>query len=274
MYFSIVTTCFNSSNTIRNTLDSILHQTFCDYEYIVYDAGSTDGTVDILNEYVHYFNGRMKYTSEPDNGIYDGMNKGVNDAQGHYVSILNSDDYYHGDTLKRVYEASKKYEIEELPIIFGDVCRIKRNGEPVYRYHFDYSRIERNIPFGHPSMFVPKRVYEEEGLYDYKKYKLAADMDFQYRLYRKKDNYKWIVLDQLFTYMREGGATDNLENIKKWTKEMTDLEVEYNDKKRMSAVIESFVGRIGRSLKNRLPYSVQKKMYNIYRVNKNEYTHR
>lgn len=271
-YFTVITTCFNSSRTIKDTLESILNQSFKDYEYIIYDAGSTDGTVDILEAYRPKFNGRMRYVSESDEGIYDGMNKGVRNASGKYVSILNSDDFYHKEALRRVYDVVKVYKEEDgLPILFGDVCRVKQNKEPVYRYHFNYGRIEKNIPFGHPSMFVPKFVYDREGEYDYKRFKLAADLDFQYRLYEHKGDYKWIVIDHIITYMREGGATDNLNNLLRWSKEIADLDVEYNGKSRLNARLTAFVGRVGRSIKNKLPYPMQKVMYRAYRRDGNDY---
>ncbi|MBR5970608.1 MAG: glycosyltransferase [Lachnospiraceae bacterium] len=264
-FFTVVTTCFNSSSTIHDTLDSVLNQTFQDYEYIIYDAGSTDGTVDILNLYKDTFNGRMRYVSEPDRGIYDGMNKGVRDAKGYYVSILNSDDYYHSRTLERVHDISKSCSIEKFPIVFGDVCRVKQNKEPIYRYRFNQLRIDNNIPFGHPSMFLPRSIYEAEGNYDLDRYKLAADMDFQYRLYQKKEHFEWIVSNHIFTYMREGGATDSLKNLKEWVEEIADLEERYMGKNKTVAKTRTIIGRLGRNVKNHLPYSIQKKLYGAYR---------
>ncbi len=263
-YFTIVTTCFNSEKTIRDTLKSVLRQTFYDYEYIVIDAKSTDSTIDILDKYVGKFGGRLRYISEPDKGIYDGMNKGVKMAKGKYISILNADDYYNSHTLEKVYEATK--EKEKAPIVFGDICRVKEDKKPVYRYHFNFERIKKKIPFGHPSMFLPRNIYDEEGVYDSERYSLAADQEFQMRLYAHMDRYDWTVLDELFTYMREGGATDNPSKRKKWIRELADIDIKYKKMGNVEAYIREVIFIYGRVLKNKVPYELQKRLYRMYRT--------
>ena len=94
MKISIVTATYNSGKTVRDTFVSVLNQTYNDYELIVVDGGSKDDTVEILRHYEPIFNGRMKWISEPDRGIYDAMNKGIAMATGDVVGILNSDDFY------------------------------------------------------------------------------------------------------------------------------------------------------------------------------------
>ena len=99
--FSIITP-YNSRDTIANTLESVLSQTIQDYEYLVIDGGSTDGTVEILEEYEKKFHGKMKFWSEKDQGIYDAMNKGIKRADGDIIGIINSDDWYEKDALENV----------------------------------------------------------------------------------------------------------------------------------------------------------------------------
>ena len=94
MKISIITATYNSEATLRDTMESILRQTWQGYEYIVVDGASTDGTLDIIKEYEPRFEGKMKYVSEPDRGIYDAMNKGFSMATGDIIGILNSDDFY------------------------------------------------------------------------------------------------------------------------------------------------------------------------------------
>ena len=94
MKISIVTATFNSGGTVRDTLESVLGQTFCDYEHLIIDGGSSDDTLDIVREYEPRYNGRLRWISERDRGIYDAMNKGIAMATGDVVGILNSDDFY------------------------------------------------------------------------------------------------------------------------------------------------------------------------------------
>ena len=91
---SIITATYNSEATLRDTMDSILRQTWQGSEYIVIDGASTDHTLDIIREYEPKFEGKMRYISEPDRGIYDAMNKGFAMATGSVIGILNSDDFY------------------------------------------------------------------------------------------------------------------------------------------------------------------------------------
>ena len=101
MKISIVTATYNSGESLRDTLESVLSQTYDDYEHIIVDGGSTDNTLDILREYEPRYNGRLKWHSEPDRGIYDAMNKGIARATGELVGLLNSDDFYTSDGLYR-----------------------------------------------------------------------------------------------------------------------------------------------------------------------------
>ena len=94
MKISIVTAAWNSGATLRDTIESVLSQTYPDIEYIIVDGASKDNTVEIIREYESRFNGRLKWISEPDRGIYDAMNKGIRMATGDVVGILNSDDYF------------------------------------------------------------------------------------------------------------------------------------------------------------------------------------
>ena len=94
MKVSVVTVTWNSAATLRDTLESVLAQTYCDIEHIIVDGGSMDGTMRLVQEYEPRYNGRLRYISEPDRGIYDAMNKGIGMASGEVVGILNSDDFY------------------------------------------------------------------------------------------------------------------------------------------------------------------------------------
>lgn len=95
MKLSIITVTYNSEKTLRDTIESVLSQTYTDYEYIIVDGASKDNTINIVKEYEPKFEGRMRWISEPDKGIYDAMNKGIKMSTGDVVGIINSDDFYH-----------------------------------------------------------------------------------------------------------------------------------------------------------------------------------
>ena len=97
---SVITVCYNSKKTIEDTIKSVLNQTYQNYEYIIIDGCSTDGTIDLVKSYIPKFNGRLTFISEPDKGIYNAMNKGIRKATGDLICLLNSDDYYELDAFE------------------------------------------------------------------------------------------------------------------------------------------------------------------------------
>lgn len=94
MKISIITATYNSEKTLKDTLESVLKQTYTNYEHIIVDGASKDSTMQIVKEYEEKYNGRLKYVSEKDSGLYDAMNKGIKMATGDIIGILNSDDIY------------------------------------------------------------------------------------------------------------------------------------------------------------------------------------
>ena len=97
MKVSIITVTYNSCQTLGDAIESVLRQTYRDIEYIIVDGASTDDTQNVIRRYEDAFEGRMKWVSEKDRGIYDAMNKGIKMATGDVVGILNSDDYFTSD---------------------------------------------------------------------------------------------------------------------------------------------------------------------------------
>lgn len=115
--FTIITVCYNSAATIEKTIKSVLGQSFTDFEYIIIDGASTDGTLDIINK---YRSGIATVVSEPDKGIYYAMNKGLSLARGRIVGIINSDDWYEPDALELVARAHEQSDGET---IFHGLCK-------------------------------------------------------------------------------------------------------------------------------------------------------
>ena len=126
MFFSIITVCFNSAKTIRQTFDSVLSQSYKDYEYIVVDGDSTDDTLDIIREYEPHFEGRMRWISEPDNGIYDAVRKGFAMAKGEVFAWIGSDDIYMPNAFANVEKIFEHYP--QVQWLTGERCHIQEDG--------------------------------------------------------------------------------------------------------------------------------------------------
>lgn len=181
MLFSIITVCFNSEKTIERTIQSVLHQSFKDYEYIIVDGASGDKTIDIIHKYEPLFKGKMKWISEPDQGIYDAMNKGIKAAKGELVGIVNSDDYYELDALSKIMQAYKGYDYS---IIYG-LLRTVSEGKEVMVYLKNHEFLEKDM-IAHPACFVTRKIYEKYGMYSLK-YPYSADYEFMLRMKKERE---------------------------------------------------------------------------------------
>ncbi len=182
MKISIVTVSYNSAATIANTLRSVAFQTYADIEHLIIDGQSTDTTIQVVGANSHP---KIIFSSEPDRGIYDAMNKGVLRATGEVVGILNSDDFYvHENVLSEV--ASVFSNDPTLEVVLGDVDFVKSSDleNPVRIYRASTFKTWM-FSFGfmppHPAVFVKKAAYERVGSYKMD-YKIAADFDFLLRL--------------------------------------------------------------------------------------------
>lgn len=208
MKISLITATYNSGRVLRTTLESVLKQTYSDIEYIIIDGASKDNTMDLVHEYEPLFNGRIKWISEPDKGIYDAMNKGIRMATGDIVGIINSDDFYHRtDVLSRVAEA---FEEPGVQAVYGDV-RFVHPGDldKTIRYYSSKVFSPKLFRYGfmpaHPTFFTYKKYFEEFGYYK-TDYKIAADYELLVRfLYVHKLQAKYLPLD--FMKMRTGGVS-------------------------------------------------------------------
>ena len=210
MKISIITATYNSGSTLRDTIRSVLSQSYPDIEYIIVDGGSKDNTLEIINEHKDKIS---KVISEPDKGIYDAMNKGIRMATGDIVGILNSDDFFTStDVIENI---AKAFESNDIDAVFGDIHFVKPDNlkRPVRHYSSSIFR-PALFRFGfmpaHPSFYVKRICYEKYGLYDLN-YKIASDYDLLIRfLYVNKITYKYLNMD--FVTMRVGGVST--ENVK------------------------------------------------------------
>lgn len=211
MKISVITVTFNSAATVRDTIESVLKQEYKDYEYLVIDGGSKDETVDIIREYEPKFEGRMRWISEKDKGMYDGINKGIRMATGDVVGIINSDDFYHRTDIFDVIAKSFE-DNSDVQAIYGDVRFVHPdNLEKTVRYysskHWKPWRFRFGFMPAHPTFFTYKENFEKYGYYQYD-YHIAADYELLIRhLYTNRVPNKYIPVD--FMKMRTGGRSTN-----------------------------------------------------------------
>lgn len=181
MKVSIITVVYNRADVIRDTIESVLSQTYKNIEYIIIDGASTDGTMDVVNEYKDKIS---KIISEPDRGLYDAINKGIKEATGDVIGLIHSDDFYLDNlVIQRVVDTFKK---ENKHMLFADLLYIKGdNKDKVLRYYSAKNFTVKKLKYGfvppHPTLFVKKEVYEKYGLYKID-YKIAADYEMFVRL--------------------------------------------------------------------------------------------
>ncbi|WP_148630520.1 glycosyltransferase family 2 protein [Bacillus sp. E214] len=206
---SIITVCYNSECTIKKTIESVLSQTFSNYEYLIVDGKSNDKTVEIINSYIDKFNGKMSYISETDNGIYDAMNKGINLCKGKLIGILNSDDWYEEDCLEKVVERYESNASNGMDVIYGALRLIKNEKE--YEIVFKNHEFIKERMINHPSCFISRAIYEEFGGYN-TKYKISADYEFFLRI-NKVDSIQYKKTYSILANFRLGGESSTLNGV-------------------------------------------------------------
>ncbi len=182
MKISIVTVCFNSEATIRDTIESVLSQSYPDIEYIIVDGASSDGTMSIIKEYGDKI---AKVVSETDRGIYDAMNKGICLASGGFIGMLNSDDVFAStDTISDLVKfLSSSVNLDGA---YGDLLYVqKKNIETVIRSYSSKYFSPWQIRFGlilpHPTLYVKPVLFKKMGLYKLN-YRVAADFEMITRI--------------------------------------------------------------------------------------------
>ena len=216
MKISLITVTFNSSKTLSDTLQSVLNQTYSEIEYIIVDGASKDNTVSMIREYEWKFNGRMKWISEPDKGLYDAMNKGFRMATGEVVGIINSDDLLAEPTaIEKVIQCFKEHP--DTDAVYADLYYVSQTDTSKIVRHW-ISGEQRSFKYGwhpaHPTFYVKKVVYDKYGLFDLE-FRFAADFELMLRLI-EKHSIKLTYLKEPLVRMRLGGTTSkNLSNIKK-----------------------------------------------------------
>ncbi|GGK30669.1 hypothetical protein GCM10007962_26260 [Yeosuana aromativorans] len=202
---SIITTTFNSELTIKDTLESILKQTYNNIEYIIIDGMSEDKTVSIINSYKSKITERgfvFKLISEKDKGIADAWNKGLKLSTGDVIGLLNSDDWYDESAIEKAVSC---LDINKPELSYGICKRVNNSKEviEVINHTFKPQRIYLNFGFSHTTCFATKKLYDLIGVFKLD-YKIALDTDFLLRCYKKGIIFKKC---NNITYMRLGGVS-------------------------------------------------------------------
>lgn len=207
MKVSIITIAYNSAETIEATIQSVLGQNHPNIEYIVIDGASSDGTLDIVNRYSDQIS---VIVSEPDKGIYDAMNKGVEKSSGDLIGILNSDDFYADQNVisdvVQAFTANPSADALYADLVYVD----RKNSEKIIRYwkagDFHRSRFRAGWMPPHPTFFVKRSRYEAHGTYRLE-LRSAADYELMLRFLYKHE-VPCTYLPRIITHMRVGGESN------------------------------------------------------------------
>lgn len=205
MKITIITVCYNSESTIRHTLKSVAEQSHKKIEHIIIDGNSSDDTLSIVQSFPHV----AHIVSEPDKGMYDALNKGLQLATGDYIGILNADDRLHDtNTIEQLCVEIKKDQKE---VYFADIRFVKPSNPSItQRYysseHFTPDKFAYGFMPAHPSVYAQRDVIKEVGKYKLD-YKIAADYEWLIRcLYVQRADYRYLPL--LMVDMLPGGLSN------------------------------------------------------------------
>ena len=221
MKFSIITATYNSAASVADSINSVLIQTYKNYELIFIDGASIDNTVEVIGKAVESIKSKVQIISEPDKGIYDALNKGIINSSGDIIAFLHADDIYASNTVLKSVAA--KFDESLIDSVYGDLEYVsKENAEKTIRFWrsgtFAHSKLKRGWMPPHPSFFVKKSVYDQFGLFDLS-FKIAADYDFMMRvLFKEKISTTY--LPEVLVKMRVGGESNkSVSNIVRKSKE-------------------------------------------------------
>ena len=219
MKVSIITTCFNREKTIRDCIESVVNQKYPDIEYIVVDGASTDSSLTVINEYKDRIS---RIVSEPDQGMYEAINKGIRRATGDIVGLVHSDDFlYSNETISHIAD---KFEQTGADFLYGDGLFVDATDtQKVVRNWIGGSYRLWKVKHGwlplHPTCYIKRDVMNKRGLYN-ETYKIAADSDLLFR-YLLGGDLSVVYLHEYIIKMRMGGlSTDSRKRRQMWQEDI------------------------------------------------------
>ena len=173
MKVSIITISFNTENTIGNTLKSVEGQSYKNIEHIIIDGGSKDNTLEICNSFSHI----SKIISEPDNGVYDAFNKGLELVTGDVVGFLNADDVFFNEN--SVQEIANIFLNNETDIVYGNLDYVNKEGKVIRNWTsrpYEKGLVKKAWMPAHPTFYCKKEVYDLLGGYN-DSFKIGGDFE-------------------------------------------------------------------------------------------------
>ncbi len=256
---SIITVNLNNKDGLQKTIESVVNQTFCDYEYIIIDGGSNDGSIEIIRE----FQDKITYwVSEPDKGIYNAMNKGIQVAKGEYLQFLNSGDWLYNDCVfQKFIEVNPKEDI-----LYGTSLFLK-DGQVVHKKNYPATLEGMELIYwtlNHQCIFFNSNLFRDGSRYN-NNYKILADWVFYMdAIFFKKKTYKRLDFEVVYyDYSGFSSAEQNRERLKEerikyytenadffiphFLKEYDILKIKINEEERTKE--KMFLNRVKRKLK-------------------------
>jgi glycosyltransferase involved in cell wall biosynthesis len=194
---SIVTVVYNGEKYIERTIQSVLQQTYSPIEYIIIDGGSKDKTISIIKKYDEQI---AHWISEPDKGISDAFNKGIQACQGEIIGIINADDWYEPDAVEKIVKTIGEYDIAYGKIVYWRNNKIDKISPA------DHTLLPREMSVNHMGVFVRKSAYERWGMFD-TTLKYAMDYDLLLRFFL--GGAKYVYVDEIIANMQWGGISDS-----------------------------------------------------------------
>lgn len=199
---SVITTTYNDADNLERIMEQVAGQDYENLEYIIVDGGSTDGTQVLIRRMEERLPEKVRWISEPDQGIYDALNKGIHLATGDIIGCC-FDRFADEHVISRMVEVMER---EKTDGVHGDLYYME--GERIVRrWHQGQGNIRSGWMPGHPTLYLRKEVYETFGGYK-TDYRIAADYEFMVRiLYRKQVTLSY--LPEILIYMSHGGTSTN-----------------------------------------------------------------
>ena len=244
---SVITAVYNSANTLADAIASIASQSHDDIEHLIVDGASTDTSLDVIKANAH---ARMTAFSEPDDGIYDAINKGIRRATGDIVGLVHSDDFLAGpDTLAEIAHVFQNPNVEAF---YSDLDYVSKDdtGKVIRHWKsglFHPQKLRRGWMPPHPTLYLRRDVFERYGLYD-TRFRISADYDFILR-YFTKTRATPVYLPKVMYKMRVGGVSNsNLNKIVLKSREDYDA-LSRNNVGGLSSLVFKNVSKVGQFLR-------------------------